>query len=586
MAAKPVLALLALVIPLLAGCFGGNNPPAGLPPTATDAELAAAAPFTIFLCKGGYRIGADATRAAIDECNHRVTHPLLDNQSFEWRTQHGPGNEVSVAVNPTNPLNIAGGAKDYTASYIKGQATGCPKFNVWMGTFSSLDGGMTWSDDLMPGFPGDNRTSNIKGNTCNTDPVVAFGEDGTFVFSGLNYGGAHAGQVPTEPNPLFPGSTDATTATQIYFAHSNDGGRSFDGSTISFCGVGDNGVQFNDKQWFALQPGGHNAIVTWTPYFSTPPLPTGVQDPTGKLAQSTSLISYCDSTDDGKTWSAQKTFTPTLQGTNLVSQADSQFSMPAYLPGGGKVAVIWAADTDSSLGIDAHPQGDQVVYTEGTVTAQGTAFGPVLSTFPVNPLKSSPGRDGTGPSHFRVATYPVLAVDNSDGPHRGRRYVVWADQPGPVDSDTQILLRYSDDGVSWSAPVTVNDVAKGDQFVPWIDVDAKGGVHVAWYDRRNSPNNQLLDVYYGYSDDGGQTFHRNVRITEGLFDGDLGHHQTGAPFIGDYIGLDTSKESVTLFWSDTRHTGEPGRPAGSDVYAATLLRDHSARQDFDAAYPH
>ncbi|MES2153857.1 MAG: sialidase family protein [bacterium] len=584
MKAKPALALAAFLVPLLAGCFGGSDDTGpALPPTATDSDLAGAAPYTIFLCNAGYRIGAAASQAGIDECNHRVTHPLVDNHTMDWTTQHGPGNEVSVAVNPTNPLNVAGGAKDYTVSYLGGGA-GCGKYNVWMGTFSSLDGGLTWNDDLMPGFPGDKRPSAISGNTCNTDPVVAFDDDGTFVFSGLNYGGAHAGQVPSQPNPVYPGSTDATTATQIYFATSTDGGKTF--GAISFCGVGDNGIQFNDKQWFALQPGGDHAIVTWTPYYSTPPLPSGVPDPTGLLAQSTSVISYCESMDGGKTWGPQHTFAP---GTS--SGLDSQFSMPQYLPNGPggmpRVAVIWAADTDGTLPVGVHPNGDQLSYTEGTVTPGGTVFAPVMSTFTISPIKSDPSvgpRDGTGPSHFRVATYPVLAIDTSGGAHDGRRYVVYAEQTGRVNTDVQLMMRHSDDGMAWSAPVRVSDTEKGDQFVPWVDVDPLGGVHVAWYDRRNSPDNRLLDVYYAYSDNGGDSFHPNVRVTERSFDGDLGHHQSGAPFIGDYIGLDTSKESATVFWADTRHTGEAGRLAGSDVYAATILKDATARKDFDAAY--
>lgn len=578
MRGSPAVAALLFVLALLAGCLGG--PGSSGPGLASDADITAAAPFTIFLCKDGYRVGAAATTSGIDTCNHRVTHPLLSNQSFDWTTQHGPANEVSVAVNPVDPLNVAGGAKDYTVSYIaNAPAPGCGQYTVWMGMFSSHDGGITWTNDLMPGFPGDTRPSPLAGNKCNTDPVAVFDDDGTFVFSGLNYVGHREGQTPPIPNPLFPGSEDLTTATQIYFVESADGGRTFDVENMSFCGVGDNGVQFNDKQWFALQPGGDHAIVTWTPYYTAPTLP--IPDPTGQLplTQATSAISYCESLDGGRTWGPQRLFNPGVGG-NL----DSQFSMPVYFEGGSKIGVIWGTDTDTTLPVSPNVDGPGVAYTEATVTDGGTVFNPVMSRFEFAGLKSSPGRDGTGPSKFRVTTYPVLGIDNSGGEFDGRRYVVYADQTGPVDSDVDLKIRWSDDGLSWSAAARVSDTSKGDQYVPWIDVDPNGGVHVAWYDRRNSPDNRLLDVYYAYSDDGGQTFATNVRVTEVSFDGDLGHHQSGAPFIGDYIGLDTSHESATVFWADTRHTGEPGREKGSDVYAATILKDASARTDFDKAF--
>ncbi|MFO1533794.1 MAG: hypothetical protein ABR562_08925 [Thermoplasmatota archaeon] len=593
---RKVLAAAALLaIPILAGCLQQEPAPAGTPYATAD-QVRAGGNFTAFLCKGGVRLAANVTDA-VDECNHRVTKPLLDNASFDWRTQHGPANEVSVAIDPTNPLHVAGGGKDYTVSYLNGfQPTDCGQYTVWMGAYSSSDGGVTWADDLMPGFPGDPRKSPLTGNLCSTDPVAVFGDDGTFYFSGLNYQGKRAGSgsAGIPPDPLFPGSSDLTTASQLYFARSHDGGATFPTDEMGFCAVGDNGAQFNDKQWFAVQPKTQHIIATWTPYYTGPPAPAGAPaDPTGLglLAQSGSYISYCESDDGGRTWGPQRLFAPS-QGLPV----NAQFSMPAYLPAGRPmdVAVIWALDTDSTLPSAVKDfQADELSYTEGRATPSGTVFQPALSSFEMDPVKSSPARDGTGPSTFRVSTYPVLAVDTSGGTHNGRRYVVWADQKGPVDTDVQVLMRHSDDGLSWSEPVTVNDVERGDQFVPWVSVDPKGGVHVAWLDRRNDPSNRLLDVYYAYSDDGGERFHRNVRVTERSFDGDLGHHQGGFPFIGDYIGLATSASSAVVFWADTRHADEPGRmhqwpgamapTHGSDVYSATIIRDADAMAVFRPA---
>lgn len=594
---RTLSATLLLAAPLLAGCMQPEAPPRAGPDYATREEVEAAPAFTALLCKGGARLARNVTDG-LGECNHRVTKPLLDPADFDWRTQHGPANEVSVAIDPTNPLQVAGGAKDYTVSYINGFAPtpDCGMYTVWMGTFWSRDGGVSWENDLMPGFPG-GPEGPLTGNSCNTDPVSVFGDDGTYYFSGLNYGGKRAGSETSglPSNPLYPGSGDATTASQVYFARSEDGGATF--PTVSFCAAGDAALQFHDKQWFAVQPGTDNLIATWTPYYTVPPLPPEVPpEVAGPLAQAGSYISYCESTDGGRTWGPQRLFNP-----GVATPVNAQFSMPAFLPAGGDtdVAVIWAQDTDTTAPPEVRAlQPVELAYTEGRMTPSGTQFLPVQSKFTMNPLKSDPGRDGTGPSRFRVATYPVLAVDTSGGPHDGRRYVVWADQPGPVNTDVDVLLRWSDDGLSWSdPPVRVNDDPKTDaphdQYVPWISVDRQGGVHVAWMDRRHDPENRLLDIYYAYSADGGATFQPNVRVTERSFDGDLGHHQGGFPFIGDYIGLSTSDESAVVFWADTRHADEAGRQhtwpgaaaptTGSDVYSATILRDAEAYDFFLAA---
>jgi len=562
-------AVAVLIVAGLAGCTSGEDdekPPLPSRPFI-DGDLAAAAPFTVFLCRNGYAT-ADRLVGPVDRCNHRVTLPLQDRGRFDWTGQHGPANEVSVAVDPLDPLHAIGGAKDYSVSYLSDVAD-CGEYTVWMGAFATFDGGLTWTNDLVPGFPGDPRDSPLRGNTCNTDPVMAFDDDGTAWFHALNYDGGREDSPVPIVNPL--GTHDLYTGSQLYFAKSPDGGRTYPGDQITFASFGDDQAVFNDKNWFALQPGGDHMIATWSNFIADPLLGL-VGGP---------VIMFTESQDGGATWSVPQQ----VPGGTAANTLSVQFSMPQYLPGGDTVAVIWADFAQSGVrGGTGLSETAQVAYTEGAVTPGGTAFQPARQVFPMDPLKSGSGRDGTGPTAFRLSTYPVLAVDTSGGEHDGRRHVVWADQPGPLDSDVQVLLRWSDDGIAWSDPVTVNDVEAGDQFMPWVDVDPDGGVHVAWYDRRNDPDNRLMDVYYAYSADGGATFGPNVQVTEVPFDGDLGHHQNGGPFIGDYIGLDAASEAAYVFWADTRHAGEPGRERGSDVYSATILRDAGSRDVFDAVF--
>src|SRR5439155_539301 len=79
---------------------------------------------------------------------------------------------------------------------------------------------------------------------------------------------------------------------------------------------------------------------------------------------------------------------------------------------------------------------------------------------------------------FGAYLFPSIAVDRSDGPHRGRIYVVWSTfccAPG----DWEINLAWSDDrGDTWSTPVRVNDDAilnGGDLDGQYADHRCTGG---------------------------------------------------------------------------------------------------------------
>src|SRR2546426_1812162 len=58
----------------------------------------------------------------------------------QYRVTNTPGaqNEVSIAVNPTNPLNIIATANDYRGG------------DAWCGVYATRDGGRTWLEQLLP----------------------------------------------------------------------------------------------------------------------------------------------------------------------------------------------------------------------------------------------------------------------------------------------------------------------------------------------------------------------------------------------------------------------------------------------------
>jgi hypothetical protein len=106
--------------------------------------------------------------------------------------------------------------------------------------------------------------------------------------------------------------------------------------------------------------------------------------------------------------------------------------------------------------------------------------------------------DGLGPAPFEepveVTNYqtsqneplPRIAVDGSAGPSRGRVYLVYQDG-ARLSGTKDVLMRFSDDGLSWTAPFPINDqVASVDRLLPNVAVDgSSGAVAVAWYDFRS-----------------------------------------------------------------------------------------------------
>ncbi len=101
----------------------------------------------------------------------------------------GNGNEspsseqTSVAIDPRNPSIIVAGAQDYNLQCCSASA------HRWHGYYRSTDGGQTWSDGLLPGFPGDNSPQGLSSllhrSNATSDPVLTFDNHGNVYYAGL-----------------------------------------------------------------------------------------------------------------------------------------------------------------------------------------------------------------------------------------------------------------------------------------------------------------------------------------------------------------------------------------------------------------
>lgn len=111
-----------------------------------------------------------------------------------------------------------------------------------------------------------------------------------------------------------------------------------------------------------------------------------------------------------------------------------------------------------------------------------------------------------------------LAIDRSAGPFKGRLYAGWPDARG---GQTQIRFASSNDlGRTWTAPRVISDdtgpLPGGDRpndFMPMVAVDKDGVVAVAWYDRRDNPDNVGYFERLSASLDGGATWLPSIRVS-------------------------------------------------------------------------
>lgn len=163
--------------------------------------------------------------------------------------------------------------------------------------------------------------------------------------------------------------------------------------------------------------------------------------------------------------------------------------------------------------------------------------------------------------NFRTRPYPFIAADNSFGPYRGRLYLVYASNvPAGDGNKSDIFCRYStDQGTSWSSPVTVNDDPNSTanyQWHPSIWCDKQTGrLYVKWLDTRNTPTSDSCEVYASYSDNGGVSFVQNQLISNRKFRINCttcGGGGTPA-YLGDYDAVASNAQGAMLVWTDFRN---------------------------------
>lgn len=489
---------------------------------------------------------------AVDGIDVKVTNDSVlvgvgtPNPSFDSHKRQG--NETTLDISPANSNIIAVGANDYGMTPVFGDA--------WLGFYVSADGGATWFNTMVPGFPSDTSAAGVAspllGLDGSGDPVVRFDAAGNLYVAGIAF------------NRDFD-QQDLANDTVVYVAKysytpGSPGGTSTQNSaanppnfTYAFTTIVDRGAvgfalpapapfgfagKFDDKEWMAIDtnPGSPcfgNVYYSFTKF-------TGVA---GAFP-----IVFSRSTDGGVTFSEPKPVsqkgkdgTVSTQGSNIAVASD------------GTVYVSYrtfATNADPIFKV-------QVVRS----TNCGKHFGKPVTAATFSPMP----RQAAGLT-FRTPTESWVAVDDTNPSTVYVAYMALAGTPANADI---FVARSTDGGATWGTPAKVNDDStRKHQFWPTIAV-SNGALHVAWYDFRDSPTpgdptmtNDDLNVYYASSNTTGvayPAFSHNVKVTDTphqpnclMFGGGtVGFH-------GDYIELDArydttmNKHIVHVAWADNR----------------------------------
>jgi hypothetical protein len=522
------LALCALAAALLlSGCFGKGA-------STTTATPALVGGWTLDCGMGA----AERERASwLQDCEARASHT------------EGQKQEVWLAINPLDARNVVIGAKDLNPA----ASASC----VWNGLSVTHDGGLTWRDVLIGGPYAERAPSSpYYGYACNTDPMGVFTADGTlqWVVELYNLAGGD-GNGPLGKDPT-SGRGILQPGWKLVLATSHDGGDTFPDSTILEYGDGIGAL--NDYSRITANPATGSAITVINTYYpgfgaNTALIPAApVPVPLG--GEACSVLPFRPA--------AQKSPQPApIQPTVVTGTAN---------PGGLNCLGIAANDagTVALAAVGSPLQGGSFGAWFAKSTDDGAAFSDFTQGFTFTPIPSP-----FGESSYRTGTNFELAYDTArvltqyadhnvthTGPYHGRLYAITAEQTKGLSGltfpqagnattfqgdDADIVVRWSDDdGATWSPPVRVNqDHVESHQFEPNIVVGSDGSVHAFWMDKAYDPAHKLIDVTHGVSLDGGATW-RTERVTTVSWDGELGKHQEGFAFIGDYTGIGASGKEV------------------------------------------
>jgi len=287
-------------------------------------------------------------------------------------------------------------------------------------------------------------------------------------------------------------------------------------------GVGLNGDKQQDKPWMSSDDWSTrfkgNLYLTWTEFDK-------INDNKNKY-KSRIRFSRSDAMSKGDVWSPAVSISD-VEGSSMDDDRSLEGATTA-VDREGNIYCVWAGF--NKLFFDRSTDGGKTWGTDKVIAEQKSGW--VMEIDHV----------------FRSNGMPFLLMDNSQGEHDGRLYVVYGDTSGKTGAD--VMFTYSDDrGDTWSAPRVVRGPADStianDQFMPNACIDQSSGeLFVLYRDRSECPFNIFTHTTLASSTDGGESWKLTCLSREAT------SPRGEDLFSGDYIDLDAHDGHFSAVWTE------------------------------------
>lgn len=369
--------------------------------------------------------------------------------------------------------------------------------------------------------------------SCNTY-TDTYGQGYYFTQNGgLSWGGAdklqNPAQIPLSGDP----STAFNASGRAFISTVNSAGiltqSSINGgSTWSNLLYGGNGNQGNfDKEMIAVDneltsPYINKLYCAWSWF----PVPT--------LSNSNLFRVYFNaSIDNGLSFSSPLTLKQGFgQGTNVQTGPS------------GEVYVCWADYNDAE-----DFTSDGIGFCKST--NGGASFSAYTRVINYRGIRI----DGANPifGNTTVTDFPSMAVDKSNGIHRGRIYIALPAKESGFGKAI-IQVSFSDNqGNTWSNLNTVSISIGRQNWFPWITTDDNtGDVWVAYYSF-DTPSGFETNTYVAHSSDNGVTWENQKVSDVSHITAPIDNTIFSAGYIGDYIGIVAFAGKAYPIWMDNRN---------------------------------